>query len=118
MRKSTKMKIDYKVDDSVSIGKVKGIKETIRTYKQNPWETEQKVRDALRGFLKKYDSFISEVFSCEITGYENGFIVNAVANSLKNCEELKECYIRAIFELEKGSSDEKAIIRFFEQTNC
>lgn len=118
MRKGTKMKIDYKVDDSVSIGKVKGVKEAIRTYKQNPWETEQKVRDALRGFLKKYDSFISEVFSCEITGYENGFIVNVVANFLKRSEELRECYIRAIFELEKGAYDEKAIIRIFEQTNC
>lgn len=112
------MKIDYKVDDSVSIGKVKDIKETIRVYKQNPWETEQKVRDALRGFLKKHDSFVCEIFSCKITGYENGFIVNVVANALKRQGELKECYIRVIFELEKGAHDEKAIIRIFEQTNC
>lgn len=117
MQKGMKMKIDYKVDESVSIGKVKDVKEAISTYKQNPWGTEQKVRDALNGFLEAYDSSVCEIFFCEITGYENGFIVNVVANSLKRGEDLKECYVRAFFELEKGSSDEKAIIRIFEQTN-
>lgn len=108
------MKFSYKINESVTIGKVEDVKSAVEDLKDNEWETENKISTAVRYFIKKLNASMTELFSADITGYDDGLVVSAFAQFLYD-KTYKEGFIRVIFELELGSDDPNAIVKVFEE---
>ena len=110
------MKINFKLDDDVSVKNLKAAKERIREYKQNPFDTESRIREANHKLAERLGAGIAEVLKCKITAYDEEDVVFTVANCIFNdTEEIAFGFVEIYFIFQRGADDPKAIVKIYRR---
>lgn len=108
------MKINFKLDDDVSVKNLKAAKERIREYKQNPFDTENRIREANHKLAERFGAGIAGVLKCEVTVYDEEDVVFTVANCIFNdTKEIAFGFVEIYFIFQRGADDPKAIVKVY-----
>lgn len=110
------MKINFKLDDNVSVKNLKAAKERIKEYKQNQFDTENQIRAANHKLAERFGAGIAEVLKCKITAYDEEDVVCTVANCIfHDSAEIAFGFVEIYFIFQRGADDPKAIVKVYRQ---
>lgn len=111
------MKINFKLGDDVCVKNLKAAKERIREYKQNPFDTESRIREANHKLAERLGAGIAGVLKCEITIYDEEDVVFTVANCVfHDSDEIAFGFVEIYFIFQRGADDPKAIVKAYRES--
>ena len=110
------MKINFKLDDDVSVKNLKTAKERIREYKQNPFDTENRIMDAARKYARSVNAGIAGVLKCEVTAYDREDVAYMIISCVfYDTEEITFGFVEIYFSFQCGADNPNTIVKVYRR---
>lgn len=111
----TKSPIKYRISSFCSNKKEAKLK--IKDYKDNKFNTSNKINTICHTIAKSKDVSLAILLNCEVTVYDTDTVVYCLFSCIfKNTKEFASGFIEMYFSLEHFENNKDVIIKIFEKT--
>lgn len=95
----------------------KAVREKIKEYKRNSYETMLRITEISHTIAEKYDLSPATMLLCEISVYENDDVVHCIHTCIfEKTEKFSYGFIEMFFSLQNFEKSNTCIVKIFEKT--